>query len=68
MYLPLHNSHLNGSSVINYAHFSSELTYQLYKLIPFSMQLNDTILEIDAEIVDPLSVYGQSKGKSNNKS
>ena len=55
MYYPLLNSHLNGSSVIIDIPFSSELTYHIYKFIPFPMQINGTVLEIDTKFVDPLN-------------
>ena len=55
MYYPLLISYLNGSSVIIDIPFSSELTYHVYKLIPFPMQLNGTVLESDTKIVDPLN-------------
>ena len=55
MYYPLLSSYLNSSSVIIDVPFSSELTYHVYKFIPFPMQLNGTILEIDTKLVDPLN-------------
>ena len=55
MYYPLLSSYHNGSSVIIDVPFSSELTYHVYKFIPFSMQLNGTILEIDTKLIDPLN-------------
>ena len=55
MYYPLLSSYHNGSSVIIDVPFSSELTYHVYKFIPFPMQLNGTILEINTKFVDPLN-------------
>ncbi len=39
LYYPLLNSYLNGTSVINDIPFSSELMFNIYRLIPFPMKL-----------------------------
>ncbi len=55
LYYPLLNSYLNGSSVIIDIPFSSELLYNIYKLTPFPMKMNSSVLEIGTPIVNPLN-------------
>ena len=53
LYYPLLKSYLNGSSVVIDIPFSSEIGYQLYKIIPFPMLLNNTISQVTSVIQDP---------------
>ncbi len=55
LYYPLLNSYLNGSSVIIDIPILSELLYNIYKLIPFPMKMNNSVLEIATPIVNPLN-------------
>ena len=55
LYYPLLNSYLNGTSVIIDIPFSSELKFNLYKIIPFPVNLNGSILEVDIQQIDPIN-------------
>ncbi len=55
LYYPLLNSYLNGTSVIFDISFSSELMFNIYRLIPFPMKLNGSILAVDIKVTDPLN-------------
>ncbi len=55
LYYSLLNSYLNGTSVIIDIPFSSELMFNIYRLIPFPMKLNGSILAVDIQVTDPLN-------------
>jgi len=55
LYYPLLKSYLTDTSVIIDIPFSSELNFNIYKLIPFHMKLNGSTLEIDMPVTDSLN-------------
>ncbi len=55
LYYPLLKSYLNGTSVIIDIPFSSELKFNIFKLIPFPMKFNGSTLEVDTPVVNSLN-------------
>ncbi len=55
LYYPLLKSFLNGTSVIIDIPFSSELKFNIFKLIPFPMTFNGSTLEIDTPLVNSVN-------------
>lgn len=55
LYYPILNSFINGTGVIIDIPFSSEFKYNLFNIIPFPMNINNSTLIIDTDLTPPMN-------------
>ena len=55
LYYPILNSFINGTGVIIDIPFSSEFKYNLFNIIPFPMNINDSTLMLDTDLTPPIN-------------